>query len=174
MTYYSKKRGVKKSFKNGKVKSRLSFKNKNKKNRKNRKTRTRRRNRRLNGGAGNLVDELKTLNVEGYNDNILEQDKNCAEIIVVILLILRSACKGITLTGEDKKKGQIQNHLNTKVNTKSDYVTIFLDHIIDNHNGGANGNPNISKPITVQINDGSIKVDRKVVNSLRQKLSRNS
>mgnify|MGYP001284054033 CR=1 FL=1 len=177
MTYYSKKRGVKKSFKNRKVKSRLSFKNKNKKNKKNKKPRTRRRNRRLNGGT--FDDILKTLYTKGiYTKNIFNKDKKYAEIIVVILLILRSACKGITLTGEDKKDkiDKIEKYLNTntKVNTTSDYVKIFLDHIIDIHNGGANGNPNISKPITVQINDGSIKVDRKVVNSLRQKLSRES
>ena len=98
MTYYSKKRGVKKSFKNGKVKSRLSFKNKNKKNKKNKKPRTRRRNRRLNGGAGNLGDELKTV----YTEDKLKQDIEKAFVIIFILLILHYKNKD-TITSDTLK-----------------------------------------------------------------------
>lgn len=151
MTYYSKKRGVKKSFKNGKVKSRLSFKNKNKKNRKNKKTRTRRRNRRLNGGAGNLDDILKTV----YTEDIFNKDKRYAHIISLILVLYLFKCFNI----EENKQTILDKESIKKCLGKK------------TQGGGAN---HISKPITFQINNGSIKVNREVVNDLRIKLKTTS
>ena len=169
MTYYSKKRGVKKSFKNGKVKSRLSFKNKNKKNRKNKKTRTRRRNRRLNGGTDD--DILKTLNVKGYNERILEQDFRLARAINLMLILIISDCYNITDSGDNYNK--VINHLNKYTDTKiGNYVNIFIKNI-QNQNGGSNSNSNsviISSPITFQINNEDIQVNAKVVNELRIQL----